>query len=101
MFYAIKHKPSGLYLPAARGRNGRGFTWVEPDLKPRLFARAQDAKCALAQWLKGQLTVRATSSDWEQPDIMDDEIWEYTPVPSRIPEDMAIVAMSLKEEGYV
>jgi hypothetical protein len=30
IYYVIKHKPTGRYLPPGLGSGGRGFTHVEP-----------------------------------------------------------------------
>lgn len=64
--YAVRHKPSGYYLPAPQGKGGRGGTWVTPKafianhgtnrhtLIPRLWATPRAANCALSLWLKGK-----------------------------------------------
>lgn len=53
-FIAIRHKPSGGFLPATRGY---GFTREEPTLSkpPRLFEKPGPCKQALARWLEGEL----------------------------------------------
>lgn len=59
--YAIRHKPTGYYLPNRwtwRPRAPRGFTYDEPapidERPPRLFASARDANNALTCWVKGK-----------------------------------------------
>lgn len=92
ILYAIKHLPSGGYLPGYGSRRGRGgFTHDEPKvgLPPRLFGRKQDAKVALGHWLKG-----ATScyTSWDG-----DEDWSTHPKPHRKAEEMAVVEVRLTE----
>ena len=56
--FAIRHIPSGYYLPEPKGRGGRGGSWVEPvDANhelPRLFNTLRGAKIALTAYCKGQ-----------------------------------------------
>lgn len=92
--WAIKHLPSDTYLPAPRGRGGRGGTRVEiggPGL-PRLFGNETSAKAALRWWLGGEVHVRHSSYDGEG-----DEDWSVKPRPDRKAEDMQIVCLSLTE----
>lgn len=98
-YFVIKHLPTGYYLPNARGRDGRGFTHVEPSpSNVRLFGREQDAKVALKWWLQGKLTVTPCSTSWETPDIHDDEDWSFEPIESRKAEDMRVVEVVLQEK---
>lgn len=95
-YYAIKHLPSGKYLPPARGRGGRGGTHVDPVdasvMAPRLFHREQDAKTALNHWLRGEINVEA----YRDPLTGDyDENWSVTSRPERMREEMAIVMVNL------
>lgn len=97
-FYAIKHLPSGRYLPPGLGHGGRGFTHVEPEnpavYPPRLFLRKQDAKTALSWWLKGKTTVsRASYSTFDGSEI--DEDWHTEPKPDRIADAMAVVQIKM------
>lgn len=52
-FFAIRHKPSGRFLPAI---NSYGFTRTEPSASdpPRLFVRKGSATQALDWWLEGE-----------------------------------------------
>jgi len=52
-YLAIRHKPSGGFLPSTRGY---GFTREEPccDRPPRLFVRSTSATQALNYWLEGE-----------------------------------------------
>ena len=58
--YAIKHKPSGFYLPPPLGRMGRGGSHTEPvdcsgdRPNPRLFETKLSADRALSAWLQGK-----------------------------------------------
>lgn len=53
-FLAIRHKPTGGFLPAVRGY---GFTRTEPSLElpPRLFEKPGPCRQALNRWLEGEL----------------------------------------------
>lgn len=53
-FLAIRHKPSGGFLPAVRGY---GFTRTEPTLEepPRLFQKPGPCRQALNRWLEGEM----------------------------------------------
>lgn len=89
--YAIKHLPSGGYLPQ---RERRGHTFEEPHVGriPRLFAREQYARLALKAWLKGA---------WE-PDYETDDCFRIgasapsDPPETRKPEEMAVVKIALR-----
>lgn len=102
-FWIIKHVPTGGYLPAGQGRNGRGFTHQEvvPPLgpwAPRLFDSQASAKTALTWWLRGITTVTYTqhgSSLWD--DIDPSEDWHTEPQAHRRAEEMAIVRVRLTE----
>lgn len=53
-FLAIRHKPSGGFLPSVRGY---GFTRTEPSSTdpPRLFEKPGPCRQALNRWLEGEL----------------------------------------------
>jgi hypothetical protein len=54
--FAIRHKPSGGYLPSKVGSGkNTGFTHTTPTIKdpPRLFRHRKDARMALRAWLEG------------------------------------------------
>lgn len=94
-FYAIRHKPSGGYLPEPAGRMGRGGSHVEPatdGTRPRLFTTERAARIALSTWLKGKV-VRASGYDYKNGDYWEDV--KLIPIPSRSREDMEIVSTSL------
>src|SRR5258708_4083284 len=61
-FLAIRHKPSGGFLAAAKGY---GFTREEPTLEkpPRLFVKPGAAKQALGYWLQGEMFEGTESED--------------------------------------
>lgn len=97
-FYAIRHVPTGQYLPV-----GAGSTWWEP--KPhqvnrnepiRLFPTIRGAEACVRTWLRGRhrLTphyagpLSCSPSEWE-PEMQID------PVPSRRAEDIEIVTIAL------
>jgi hypothetical protein len=80
-FYAIRHKPTGHFLPQPP-HMGRGFTHTEPTDKhpPRLHSSLNSAKQALGWWLEGKAN-----------NYGDDADLRIKPVPSRKPKDMEIV----------
>jgi hypothetical protein len=90
--YAIRHKPTGRFLP--RPPSGqKGGTWVEPtsDKIPRFFNKPSVARGFLSIWCKGPL-VRAKSVDWEtgldEVDIKPDLTQAKEP---RVKEDFEVV----------
>jgi len=93
-FYAIRHKPSGGYIPVARGR---GATWVEPSTTkpPRLFETLHDAQVALTWWLKGGAYNRFERR-WDPTSGADDVIILQVKVKAhRIPADMQLVPIEV------
>lgn len=95
--YAIRHKPSGGFLPA-RWKRSRGFSFDEPstDEFPRLFKSERSASMALSAWLRGE---------WKEKEYDHDE-WSHTdyvigaspvPVEGRKSSDMEIIAFRLVE----
>lgn len=111
--YAIRHKPTGGYLPQPTGRNGRGGSHLDPHvfdgttgygknrnrrtlkekLLPRLWAKESDAKNALTHWLKGKVHAHRHYSGY--PDYDYDEDTSLEVVTSRIREEMEIVPITI------
>jgi hypothetical protein len=89
-FLAIRHKPSGGFLPNIRGY---GFTKTEPTLlePPRLFVRMGSAKQALKYWLEGELTERPD----HDADFGDQLIIHCKRRPDRRAEHMEVVEIEL------
>jgi hypothetical protein len=96
-YFAIRHKPSGRYLPELPGQRG-GYTHLEPrawHLGPiRLFPIKRNARLALKIWLRGMYNVRRSYGNFEENDIVEAET---EPVPSRKAEEMEIVEFELQE----
>ena len=93
IFYAIRHKPTGLYLPR---REARGATHREPTAalqQARFWHRERDAKGFLTVWLQGKASMREYQ-DW-QGDY--DVEYSVDPVPTRKREEMEIVRLELTE----
>ena len=93
--FAIKHKPSGNYLPH-RPRK-RGYTHDDPTPgMPRLFTKKAAAASALRCWLQGEWSDRGTvdsyTGEWDY-----DGPYPTKPRPDRKTEDMEIVEMELTE----
>lgn len=103
--FAIRHKPSGFYLPEPEGYGGRGGSFVKPvdcsgdGPNPRIFKHMRSAKAALNQWLRGEHH-GITEGDWNE---WTGEYYSYTvgadivPQLDRIRTDMEIVAFNLME----
>lgn len=91
-YFAIKHIPSGDFLPEY---TGRGYTSCEPcsNVPPRLFTTQGGAKCALTWWLQGRTSVLRTRDYFGEYD----ETWHTESEAHRKPADMKIVPMSLQE----
>jgi len=93
-FWAIRHKPSGFFLPARDKKRRGGYTHDEPrDPKiyaPRLFPKRTAAHLALKHWLDGVMT--------EIVDCFTGEYDTYIKVvkkPERKPEEMELVEMEV------
>lgn len=99
--YAIRHKPTGLCMPALP--HG-GYTYWNPLrddhtlLRPRLMFTLKSAQNALSAWLQGcWKREQGTSYDWEgTPDCYDEMLVNAPPAPRRR-EDMEIVVLKLEE----
>lgn len=94
-FSAIRHKPTGFYLPEPLGRLGRGGSHVEPtaDQRPRLFPTKRGAVLALGAWLKGKVHHSSGYDSFSQEHY---ESTHLEPVPSRKREEMEIVEVELE-----
>jgi hypothetical protein len=98
LVFAIRHRPSGLFLPAAnaRGRvSQRGFTHREPSAGlPRLFLTELRAKAAMRCWLQGKWENDYGKGDYyESPGEL--EGCSPRPCPDRKPEDMEVVKLRI------
>lgn len=91
--FAIRHIPSGNYLPCGNGFRGRGMTWRDPvvpnaiDL-PRTFHTRNAARIALTFWLKGK-HIGANENGYTYCDGV-------THVKTRVASDMEIVPLHLE-----
>ena len=91
--FAIRHKPTGNYLPATDGFRLRGGTWAEPvpatgKRMPRLHATHKTARIVLTYWMKGKFSCYRDEDGGEDITII--------PQANRVFEDMEIVAISLE-----
>lgn len=92
IFYAIRHDPTGHFLP--RAPHGRGFTHFEPQplsSETRLFGDKPAAKRALTWWLNGVVLVGHYNFDYEGSD----ETWTTVPQEGRKADEMSIVKVTL------
>lgn len=87
-FLAIRHIPSGGFLPA---QTSYGFTRTEPTLvdPPRLFTKKGPAKQALARWLEGALYEGNYDEDTNETSL------KLVPRPHRRAAEMEIVEVEL------
>lgn len=87
-YLAIRHKPSGGFLPSTRGY---GFTREEPSLTkpPRLFVRPSSATQALDYWLEGEHYEGSEDAESGALNI------KVIPKPNRRREEMEIVEIEL------
>lgn len=90
--FAIRHKPSGGFLPWNNRISKRGGTWVDPSttLPPRFFYTRRAAVLALRAWLSGKMTY-SVDYDTNAVDL------SILPDPNRKAEDMEIVDFVLVE----
>ena len=99
VYFAIRQKSTGHFLPQARKARRGGFTHDTPvsqaDQPPRLFKQKQHADSALRWWLKGE-----TVETWSDatPDGADPELIT-TPKADRIAADMEVVPATLIVQG--
>lgn len=93
--FAIRHKPSGVFMPNKMFRTSyKGFSHWEPldnrahDKTPRLFYSAMAAKVSLRHWLRGKVSNSDPFEEESEPVL--------TPVASRNRDDMEIVEGEIK-----
>ncbi len=99
--YAIRHNPSGLFLPAGRAR---GFTYDEPSSGiPRLFSKRKAAEMAMKCWLAGPWKKEYETDDWSGSKFTIGASAPDSPPENRKPEEMEIVTViiSLKKSKEV
>lgn len=104
--YAIRHKPSGEFMPARMSRCGFGgwSWWREPnqgepyDKTPRIFPTKTGARNALSAWLAGRwVQVIEKTGNWEEPEESDNYCVPEKTENARNRDDMEIVSFSLIE----
>lgn len=103
--YAIRHKPTGAFMPCRMSRCGfGGWSWWTPtgkdqpfDANPRIFYTLQAARNALTAWLQGAWRQETRDSgSWEFPETYTELVPDEPPAP-RSREDMEIVTFDLTE----
>lgn len=99
VFYAIRQKSTGSFLPQRKSR--KGFTHTEPSSGdiPRLFKRPSDAQNALNYWLAGKMQWQKVEDTWMGPGEWSVETF---PQPRRDKADMEVVqvCMDLPRNGF-
>ena len=93
--YAVRHKPSGLFIPRLKAGRRRGGSHLEPsnDREPRLFFNKKSARSFLGQWLLGIVVAHS----YQGYDGGHAEIIKIVPQPHRNKLDMEIVEFNLVE----
>jgi hypothetical protein len=99
VFFAIRQKSTGHFMPNYGSRKGRGgWTNDEPQpvqkVAPRLFPHEHLAKAALREWLKG-VTYQVTRRSGSFEGVDDYTELKIRPVAGRSADDMEIVAVFL------
>ena len=99
-YYAIKHVPTGNYLPQLRKKRGHSHSEPLPLDKavPRLHRTVRTAKVALWYWLRGAWVEEWGNSDWESGGGREYEGNVAVKKPERKREEMEIVPMHVLEE---
>lgn len=89
-YFAIRHNPSGGFLPAVKGY---GFTRTRPTLDepPRLFTKIGPCTQALNYWLEGEHSEDLAFDPSEGSNL----IIRVLPRPERRREEMEIVEVEL------
>ena len=108
--WAIRHKPTGRFMPARMSRSGRGgwSHWcpITPGAQgfephPRLMFTQRSAQNALSMWLQGEWrNVTSVPTGYFDDDGGDSELVPSEPLVPRVREDMEIVLFALVEVNY-
>ena len=94
--FAVKHKPTGYYIPQPEGRQGRGGSFEEPNPdqnRVRLFKSERAARIFITTWCKGKHYGETEYDDYTGGSYTIG--YSITPEPSRIFEDMEIVKLEI------
>jgi len=96
-YFAVKHLPSGGYLPEVKGWHGRGGSFAVPtdprSARPRLFHSPHAAKSYLGSWLKGEYHTSRGQDSFSGEYYEDTSI---VPKPDRRREDMEVVPINVE-----
>lgn len=93
--YAVRHKPSGLFIPRLETGKRRGGSYLEPsdEREPRLFFNKLSARAFLSNWLQGIFK----SSYYTNYDGESEPTLDLIKQPHRKKEEMEIVEFDLIE----
>lgn len=93
--FAVRHKPSGLFIPKLKTGARRGGSHLEPsnDREPRLFHNHLAARAFLSNWLQG-IFKEHTYTDYNG---YPESSLKIEKQPHRKKEDMEIVEFDLIE----
>lgn len=99
IYYAIRHKPTGGFLPQGNKKRRGGFTNDEPVLAtvrpPRLFMKPHHAADALRWWLEGRYYERIAPPSAPDLECSGDVELHCVEQPARKAEDMEIVPLTV------
>jgi len=91
--YAIRHEPSGLYMPELSGSAGRGYTSLELSEfvalsgPARLFTTKRAASRARRRWLQGEIEAGVGEYPHE---------WQVTPCPARKEGEVVVAPIAVQ-----
>ncbi len=93
--YAVRHKPSGMFIPRLETGKRRGGSFLEPtnEREPRLFFNKLSARAFLSNWLQGTFQNYSTMNY----EGYEDGGLKVTPQPHRKKDEMEIVEFDLIE----
>ena len=93
--YAVRHKPSGLFIPRLETGKRRGGSRLEPsnEREPRLFFNKISVRAFLSNWLQGKMELHS----YQDYEGTNDTYTKVIPQPHRKKEDMEIVEFDLIE----
>ena len=94
LIFAVRHKPSGLFIPRLERGKRRGGSYLEPsnEREPRFFHNKLAARAFISNWCQGQFKTAYSQTEYGKEPYTD-----VVKVPSRNKADMEIVAFELKE----
>lgn len=97
--WAVKHIPTGHYIPEPNGRRGRGGSHVDPNPDSniaRLFMSERAAKIYITSYCKGKVLHETDYSCDYEGNRDGFEFNTIVPQPNRLKEDFEIIPLEIK-----